>query len=125
MPTDTDTTQRGHDVYDVVIPTERELVVDVTAEGSTKAKVKAKAEAEYAADEILRGTGRAWQKTDEDDGYAVVVKVGRELEYTVEAPHPQKARTEAKYGVEYKDGEVIAARPQVSRSAGDQHVNGE
>lgn len=111
------------DVYDVVVPVERETIVDADVrpgEGTkTEAKLRGKETVELAEDEHLRGAGRA---IDQGAYYSVVVKVGRELSTTVEAAHPQEARRKAKSDVETKPGEQIVARPQVSLSPGDPHV---
>lgn len=112
------------DEYDVVVPTEREKIVDVDLRPGeatkTEAKIRAKEAVELHEDEQLRGCGLA---IDQGAYFSVVVKIGRELDATVRAAHPQEARRLAKIEVDLLDGEQVIARPQVSRSRGDR--NGE
>lgn len=119
---DRDDAPPDHDVYDVVVPTVRDRLVDVHADRITTAKVLAKEDVELEPDEILRGAGNA---VGEHPDYTVVVKVGRELPVTVVAAHPQEARRKAKLEVQLKPGETVAGKPRVSRAPGDRHVDRE
>lgn len=113
-----------HDVYDVVVPVQREIIhrVEIADDpdmGATQAKVRAKEEIVLDEDELLNGTGRA---LDAPGGYDVVIKVGRELSATLTAAHPQEARRLAKRTVDMLPGEVVIGKPRVTRAPGDRGV---